>query len=449
MADSPINTNALLAINRRQALGGILSAAAASAWQPRVSWAASPSEQLRVAAVGVGSQGRRDLNSVAQASQVKVVALCDVEEKVLGKAQEQFEKAKAYFDYRRMLDEMEGEIDAVIVGTPDHMHGPISLDAMSRGMHVYVEKPLTHNLGELRQMQELAAEKQLVTQMGTQIHSHEAYRTAVHLLREGTIGKVQEAHLWVARVWSGPEEGRPDRADAVPEDFHWDLWLGVAPERPYVEQLYHPWKWRGWRDFGAGTIGDMGCHLLDPLFTALELQTPMEAVSRGPQHREETFAPNSDLTLTFAGTPYTAEKLALHWTDGKSQRHFPADLLPADTELPSGGSLLIGDQGVMLLPHVGFPTFFRDGEVMEMPIESVGSRDHYHEWADACCGIGTTSTPFSYACPVTEAVLVGVVAQDFPGQALKWNSAELSFDHAPANQLIHRKHREEWGMSKV
>jgi predicted dehydrogenase len=343
-----------------------------------------------------------------------------------------------------MLDEMAGDIDAVTVSTPDHMHGSIALAAMALGKHVYVQKPLAHNLAELRRMRDMAAEKKLITQMGTQIHSHEAYRTAAHMLREGAIGKVKEAHLWVGRVWSGPKDGKPKRSDEVPATLDWDLWLGVAPERPYVKGLYHPENWRGWRDFGTGTLGDMGCHLFDPLFTGLELSAPMEVVSRGPQHRAETYSPDCDFTFTFAGTPYTADRVTFRWTNGAITRDLAKGQFPKDIKLPGSGSFVVGEKGVMLLPHWSLPSFYRDGEPLDIPVESVGSRDHYREWADACRGEGTTSTPFSYACPVTEAVLVGTLAGNFPNQALQWNSAGLRFDYEPANELIRRTYREGW-----
>lgn len=293
-------------------------------------------------------------------------------------------------------------------------------------------------------MRDVADEKKLVTQMGTQIHSHEAYRTGAKMLRDGAIGKVREAYLWVGRVWSGPKEGAPKRADEAPANLDWNLWLGVAPERPYVQGLYHPENWRGWRDFGTGTLGDMGCHLFDPLFTGLELAAPIEVLSRGPQHRSETYAPDCDFTFTFAGTPYTTDRVTFRWTNGAIKPDLAKGQFPDGIKLPGSGSFVVGEKGVMLLPHWRLPSFYRDGEPLEIPVESAGSRDHYREWVDACRGEGTTSTPFAYACPVTETVLVGTLAGNFPDRPLKWNSEQLAFDHSPANELVRRKYRAGW-----
>jgi predicted dehydrogenase len=264
------------------------------------------------------------------------------------------------------------------------------------------------------------------------------------MLQQGAIGKVKEAHLWVGRVWSGPKEGRPKRGDEAPVNLDWNLWLGVAPERPYAKGLYHPQEWRGWRDFGTGTLGDMGCHLFDPLFTGLQLKAPIEVISRGPNHRLETYSPDCDITLTFDGTSHTADQVTFRWTNGAIKPDFAKGQFPEGIDLPGSGSFVVGEKGVMLLPHWSLPTFYRDGKQLDIPVESVGSVDHYHEWANACRGDGVTSTPFSYACPVTEAVLVGTVAGNFRDQPLKWNSADLSFDHQPANELVTRTYREGW-----
>ncbi|MEX2169916.1 MAG: Gfo/Idh/MocA family oxidoreductase [Pirellulales bacterium] len=444
MQPSTVRPSRRNGINRRQALGGMAAIAAVTALRPQRSWGQSPSDELRIASVGVGGMGWADLTSVATAPKVRVVALCDVDDGNLGRAHEQFSSAKTYRDYRRLLDEMNGEIDAVTVSTPDHMHGAVALAAMGLGKHVYVQKPLAQNLAELRRMRDVAAEKRLVTQMGTQIHSHESYRTAAHLLQQGAIGKVREAHLWVGRVWAGPPEGQPQRGDEVPANLDWNLWLGVAPERPYAKGLYHPQEWRGWRDFGTGTLGDMGCHLFDPLFTGLKLKAPIEVISRGPNHGEETYSPDCDFTLTFAGTPHTADRVTFRWTNGSIKPDVAKGQFPPDLKLPGSGSFVVGEKGVMLLPHWSMPTFYRDGQQIDIPVESVGSVDHYHEWAAACRGEGTTSTPFSYACPVTEAVLVGTLAGNFQDQPLEWNSADLSFDVAAANELVQRKYRDGW-----
>ena len=433
-------------LSRRGFLKSSFVAAAPLVFSSRC-YGESPNEMLNLAAVGVGGKGWSDLESSARGMNVRVVALCDVDANNLGRAAEKYQDAATFADYRRMFEKMESDIDAVLVSTPDHMHAPIALAAMSLGKHVHVQKPLSNSLDDLRAMQQMAAENpHLVTQMGTQIHSHESYRTATEMIRSGAIGKVSEAHLWVSKSWAGPKAGRPDQTDPVPQHLDWDLWLGASPERPYVDKIYHPGQWRGWKDFGAGTLGDMGCHIFDPVFSALDLGTPTSLISRGPQHYDETFAPDSDVTYQFEGTPYTTEKLKFRWTDGSGASRPDASLasLPPETNLPGAGAFLIGEQGVMVLPHWSLPSFYVNNENMDITVESLGNNDHYTEFTDACRGVGETSTPFSYACRVTEAVLTGVVAGSFPNRELTWDSAALRFDYDPANEQVERQYREGW-----
>jgi len=415
--------------------------------------AVSSSELLQVASVGVGGMiGRHDLSNLTGSPQVRLVALCDVDAKFLGEADMVFPGTKTFRDYRRMLDEMADDIDAVMISTPDHMHGSIALAAMELGKHVYCQKPLAHNLFECRAMGQMAADNnELVTQMGTQAHSHAAYRTGVAMIRAGAIGKVKEVHMWVSKSWDGPATGRPERTDPVPENFDWDLWLGVAPERPFAEKTYHPHQWRRWTDFGTGTLGDMGCHIFDPVFSALDLGAPTKVISNGPKCHAETYSPDSDVVYHYAGTEFTDGDITCRWTDGSAgsvpdvaKAQLPEPQSPEDPnafKFPGGGSFFVGEKGVMVLPHVDMPKFFSHGEPMDVAVEEVPGKNHYHEWADVCRGEGEASAPFSYGCPLTEAVLAGTIATRFPGEELTWNSADLKFDHEEANQLIRRQYR--------
>lgn len=402
---------------------------------------------LNLASVGVNGRGELDLSASSRGANVRIAAVCDVDSNSLELATNRYPDAKPFADYRVMLDKMGKDIDAVLISTPDHMHGPIALAAMQLGMHVHVQKPLAHNIAELRAMQTMAEKNpKLVTQMGNQAHSHHVYRTASATIRSGVIGKVSEAHLWVSKSWAGPPERRPDRADPVPAVLDWDLWLGVAPKRPFANGIYHPGGWRRWLDFGSGTLGDMGCHIFDPVFSCLDLGMPTKVVSKGPQHFEETFAPDSDVLYYFAPTQYTTDDFTFRWTDGNrgSQPDASRAQLPEGETLPAEGMFLIGEKGVMLLPHIGDPKFFRKGEPMDVKIISREGHDHHTQFTDACQGNGQTSTPFSYSARVTEAVLVGTVAGRFKDRELKWNSEKLAFDHAPANDVIKRTYREDW-----
>ena len=403
-----------------------------------------PLETLNVACVGVGGMGRGDMGNVSSGKNVRIVALCDTDAKSLGKAAKTHGKAETFADYRRMFDELGKDIDAVVVATPDHMHGAISIAALSLGKHVYCQKPIAHNLHECRRMATLAADNKLVTQMGTQVHSHTAYRSAVATLRTGVIGKVSEAHLWVGKSWGGSTAGRPDKKDPVPTNLDWDLWLGVAQDRPYVSKIYHPGQWRRWLDFGSGTLGDMGCHIFDPVFSALGIGAPRSVISKGPQHFREMFAPNGDFHYEFPGTDQTTETITFRWTDGGSEKAVAKAQLPKGEKLPGNGSFLVGEKGVMVIPHWSTPRFYSNGEKMPVEIQTLPSKNHRHEWTDACRGEGVTSTPFSYACPLTEAVLLGTVAGHFPDEKLTWDSAAMEFDHHLANALVRRRYREGW-----
>ncbi|MEM6259879.1 MAG: Gfo/Idh/MocA family oxidoreductase [Planctomycetota bacterium] len=433
---------------RRQIVKSGLAVGGAAMLGPSIVHGQGANETLNLAAVGIGGKGDSDLSASAAGKNVRVVGLCDVDSNALSNAANRYADAKSFKDYRVMLDKMGKDIDALLVSTPDHMHGPIALAAMELGIHVHVQKPLAHNIAELRAMQRMAEKNpKLVTQMGSQIHSYSAYRTAAATVRSGAIGKVSEAHLWVSKSWSGPEEGRPNRQDPVPASLDWDLWLGVAPHRPYANGAYHPANWRKWRDFGTGTLGDMGCHIYDPVFSCLDLGMPTSVVSKGPQTYEETFAPDTDVRYTFGQTPYTTEEVKFRWTDGR-QNSRPDGTRAQGAPLPGAGMFLVGEKAVMVTPHIGSPYFYKDGKKVEVEVVEKGSNDHYTEFTDACRGIGETSTPFSYSARVTEAVLVGVVASSFKDRELKWDSPNLAFDHKPATDLVHRTYRDGWGMNK-
>ena len=432
------------ATSRRQFIKATAGFGGAALLGPTILHGAAPNETLNLAAVGIGGKGAGDLSSSAAGKNVRVVAVCDVDSVKLGGATKRYGTATGFKDYRVMLDKMGKDIDALLISTPDHMHGPIALAAMQLGIHVHVQKPLAHNIAELRAMQLMAANNpKLVTQMGTQIHSHAAYRTAAATVRAGAIGKVSEAHLWVSKSWAGPPERRPDRSDPVPDHLDWDLYLGVAPHRPYVKGLYHPNNWRRWKDFGSGTLGDMGCHIFDPVFSCIDLGMPTSVVSNGPQHFEETFAPDTDVRYTFGPTPFTTNQVTFRWTDG-SRGSRPDASRAKGAPLPRAGMFLVGEKAVMVVPHIGMPQFYKDGQKIEVPVQQRGHNNHYTEFTDACRGEGKTSTPFSYSARVTEAVLVGVIAGDFKGRELTWDSEKLQFDHAPATAIVKRQYREGW-----
>ncbi len=416
--------------------------------------AAGANGRLRVASVGCGGKGWGDLTSVAASSEVDVVALCDVDSgpKMLGRAAEKFTKAAQYADWQKLLDD-EKNFDAVIVSTPDHMHAPIAMAAMARGKHVYCQKPLTHTVFEARQMRMAATKADVVTQMGNQIQSHVAYRTAVALVHDGAIGKVKEVHSWQ----SGPmkwliESDRPAGEDPVPAELKWDEWLGVASVRPYKTNIYAPFNWRGWQEYSNGQLGDFGCHIFDPVFMALELTSPKTIRAEAPPINREVWTKSAKVFYEFPGTPRTAtDTVRLTWYEGEGAKpSLEAVGLPTSFELPRAGSLLLGEKGTLLVPHVAEPQLLPADKFKDFKMPEPEERNHYTSWADACRGIGKTTSHFDYSGPLTEAVLLGTVAIRTAGETLAWDSAALKITNSSAaNALLTKPYRRGWEIQWV
>ncbi|MEY3896197.1 MAG: hypothetical protein RLZZ214_1717, partial [Verrucomicrobiota bacterium] len=322
---------------------------------------------------------------------------------------------------------------------------PIGVSAMKLGKHLYGQKPLAHDLHETRRMTELAAEKKLVTQMGIQCHSTAYYRIAAQVMRDGVVGKIREVHSWCAKSW-GDLSARPDTTDPVPEGFDWNQWLGVCAERPFIGgEYYHPGNWRKRLDFGTGTLGDMGCHIFDPLFMGLGLGAPVSARSEGPPPNKWNWALDGKVIYQFKGTPLTAGgTLDIIWYDGAARPPAEIIALTGKTQLPESGSILIGTEGVMLLPHYKLPEFSPAEKFKDYQFPKVKGLNHYAQFIDACRGEGKTTADFAYAGPLTEAILIGGIASRFQNTTLKWNSKELKFDLPAANAFVRRDYREGW-----
>jgi predicted dehydrogenase len=405
--------------------------------------------KLRLAAVGTGNKGADDLREISASPRLEVAAICDVDSSKahLGWAAEQYPRAARFSDYRRLLDRS-NLFDAVSVSTPDHMHAPIALAAMALGKHVFCQKPLTHTVQEARQMREVAEQRRLVTQMGNQIQSHHAYRTAVALLRDGAIGKVRDIHSWQAGEmgWLQTDK-RPAMADSVPNELSWNLWLGVAPERHFNAGLYHPINWRAWQDFSSGQLGDFGCHILDPVFMGLGLTAPISVEAEAPPLNGEVWAPRSKVSYRFPGTDRTVgPELPVTWYDG--QRHKPRRSplgIPTDFRLPGSGSVVVGEAGTMVIPHWDMPRLFPEDKFRDFEMPQLEDVNHYTSWVDACLDSGETTSNFGYAGPLTEAVLLGAVAIRFPGEQLQWDSqAARITNHPAANSRLTKSYRRSW-----
>lgn len=409
--------------------------------------------RLRTAHIGVGNMGMEDLKAISSHELVDVTALVDVDRTNLSAAQQLFPNAKTYSDYRVMLEEMKDEVDAVIVSTPDHTHAPASMMAMNMDKPVYCQKPLTHHVSEARAMKDLAAKKNLVTQMGIQVHSFYDYKLATLLIQSGIIGKVHTVRAWSPKNW-GYDGPAPEGSDPVPESLDWNLWLGTSSERPYKNDVYHPGKWRQLVDYGCGTLGDMGVHIFDTPYNALELDVPMTIVNECREPNGFGYPVNNTVTYEFPATPYTTETLKWVWYDGPGAPPEHEDLkLPNGDLLPDQGAMFLGENGRLLLPHFQqLPRKIVDGKYVEMDIESFNlgkpvkdyaseSKKHYHQFVDACLGKAETTAPFSYSARLTETILLGVIAGRFPGETLHWNSKKAKFDEKQANKFLDSKYR--------
>ncbi len=406
--------------------------------------------RLGIASVGTGGKGWSDLTGVAASPDVEVIGLCNIDssKEHLGRAAEKYQSARKYDDWRKLLDASK-DIQGVLVSTPDFMHAPIALAAMQLGKHVFCQKPLTHTVHESRQMQLAAKKFQVTTQMCNQIQSHSAYRTAVQIVHSGMIGKVKEVHSWQGGGTAWPRHiPRPEGSDPVPSHVRWDLWQGVAPERPYKQGMYHAFNWRGWQDYGTGQIGDFGCHILDPVFKSLKLGSPTALKATAPMLMPETWTDRATVRYDFPGTEFTyGPTIRVTWYDavGASPNRELLNDIPSGYSLPNAGSVLVGEKGSLVIPHVAMPKLFPEENFPADSIPVVNEVDHYVQWADACRGVGQTTSHFDYAGPLTEAVLLGTIGIRFPEQELKWDSKALKItNHAKAQERLTKPYRKGW-----
>lgn len=433
-------------ISRRSFIKGVAAGAALPLLVPRRSFAVE-APKLRHASIGTGGQASYDLESIFSSGKVEMVALCDIDEATMKKKAEKYPNARLYRDWREMLEKEAGNIDSVNVSTPDHIHAPASISAIRKGLHVYCEKPLTHNVYEARKVRLAAQKAGVVTQMGNQIHSHIYYRTAVHWLKEGAIGKVKSWHSWSGASFTTADKLRPKGEDPIPASVDWDLWLGVAPERPFKTDTYHPFKWRTWRDFGGGAVGDFGCHIFDPVFTALDIGAPLSLVCESECVSDEVYPAWTIAHYVFPGTPLTAgETINGSWMDGGKQPDTTdSPHLPKGYKLPGSGSMLIGEEGTMIIPHVGEPVMFPEAKFASYPKPNLDEVDHYHQFVDAALGHGSTGSHFAYAAPMTEAVLLANIGNRYPGTTLEWETIPCRFKgNDEATKLLRRAYRDGW-----
>ncbi len=404
----------------------------------------SPNETLNIAAIGIGGRGAANVGGVAGEN---IVALCDVDEKRAAKTLARFPQAKRHKDFRRMLDRMHREIDAVVVSTPDHTHAPAAVMAMKLGKHCYCEKPLSRTVLEARTMSKVATDAKLVTQMGTQIHAGDNYRRVVELIQTKAIGPVRDVHVWLGANFAGPprptnssQRDAPSEQPPVPEELDWDLWLGPAAYRPY-HPWYAPFGWRYWWNFANGVLGDFFCHYCDLPFWALDLRHPTTVEAEGSLHAE------SASHRTIARQQYPARgdlpPVTLTWYHGGG---YPAIVKEQAIPQWKNAVLFVGSKGMLisdygkhlLLPEADFADFERPAPFIP---DSIG---HHREWIEACKTGGPTTCNFDYAGALSEAALLSNVALR-TGKKLAWDAKALSAVGCPeADALIRREYREGW-----
>jgi len=431
--------------NRRAFLRRVSTGAIAAPAFIRNLISAPPSGTARLASFGAGGMAFVTLRMIAAHPKVKLVTVAEVDSAQLAQLKGKFDDAKVYKDWRRMLDKEHKNIDMVCVGTPDHMHAPMGMSAMHRGLPVYGQKPLAHDIFEVRRLTQTAAKKNLVTQMGIQIHSRKEYKQAVSLVHAGAIGKIKEVHSWSEKDW-GDMDPLPDRSDPIPETLDWDLWIGVCTPRPYLKGYYHPVNWRKRLDFGTATFGDMGCHIFDPVFGALQLTAPVSVRSEGASPNQWNWPVNTIIRYVFPGTQYTESKtVPVSWYDGVERPSAEIQALVGPNPIPGQGSIFIGTKGVMLLPHIGAPQLFPENQYKDFSLPQEESVNHYEQFVEAVLGNGQTSAPFSYSGPLTESVLLGPIATRFHKTTLEWNTRKLKFNNSPeASRFVRRKYRHGW-----
>ncbi len=428
---------------RRSALKSLAAAGLAAPFVVRHHVHAGPNETLNHASFGANGMALADLRSIVSSPHVNLVAVAEVDLSRATAVRNMFPKVRVYQDWRQLLDR-ERNLDTANISTPDHMHAPITMRLMQEGVHVYTQKPLTQTIYEARQLTRVARERNLVTQMGIQIHSHVVHRTVVRIIQDGAIGRVREVHTWSNKRWGDPNP-RPDRMDEVPAQLDWDGWLGVAADRPFLNGYYHPGQWRKRLDFGTGTFGDMGCHILDPVFTSLALTAPRTVRSEGNAPNQHSWAVDQQVQYVFPGTRHTTETLTLNWYDGS--RRPPQDVrnLLGDRNLHGQGSIYIGTNGILYSPYIAPPVLLPADRFRDYRMPQPGSENHYRQFVEACRGNGGTSAPFSYSGPLTESVLLGCLATRFRNTTLQWDAENLRVTNSnEATQHVRRTYRQGW-----
>jgi len=466
----------LTSVSRRTFVGSVAAAAGMMIVPRRVLGGPgyqAPSDRVNVATVGYAhGMGTSNTKACGKAG-ANIVALCDVDDSDGARLATErseifkdFPKAARYTDFRVMLEKQK-DIDAVVVATPDHSHAVVAMAAMQLGKHVYVQKPLTRTVSEARALTEAARRYKVVTQMGNQGHSGEGVRLIEEWIADGAIGKVREVHCWTNRpIWPQGQR-RPAGTPEVPAGLNWDLWIGPSPMRAY-NRAYHPFSWRAWYDFGAGALGDMGCHVMDASYTALKLGYPTSVmaaiayqVAEVPVEGgwtenarlayDDSYPPATIVHFTFPARDKKYPAVKLHWYDGGLLPERPDELEP-DRRLPESGTIFVGEKGKLVAEtYSESPRLIPESRMREYkrPKKTIPrvSNSHEQNWLDAIKGKIKPVGPFDYAGPFTETVVLGNVAVMFPGARLNYDGPRMRItNNAEANDLVQHHYRAGWAL---
>lgn len=444
--------------SRRQFLKATAGAALAAPW---IGWRSTangqaPSKEVRYAAFGASGRAWGNITEMMAVKGVKLVAVAEIDTTRAVNVGKGFPDAKVYQDWRVLLEKEAGNIDAVLVATPDHMHAPIALSAMNLGKHAYCEKPLSRTLHEARVLARVAAEKGLATQMGVQVGSTYGNRMAVRALQEKVVGRVISVHSMVNKSW-GADKPISQKEATPPASLDWDQWIGVSRKRPYIHGEFHPGNWRKRIGFGTGTLGDMGCHIYHPWFMGLGAPATLQVTSHGPAIVDEDSWPlNARVHHVMAGNEFSGgDTFEFTWYDGSAR---PGEDIAAlvggystddkgvkKSNVPSSGSVVVGEKGALVIPHGGPATLYVGGKLVKDALKYGESTSHHGDWVAAIREEGPPALAhFGYSGPMTETVLLGTVAQRLQGKTLDWDAAKGGFKQPEAQALVHDAYREGW-----
>lgn len=443
--------------SRREFIKTVAAVAAVSPLIQRCSSGNAPKDNiLNHACIGVGGMGLGDLKKFLQHPNIRIVAICDVDSEILKKASELVPVARPYKDWRELLREESKNIESVNVSVPDHNHFAIAYAAIKKGKHVYCQKPMCHDVAEVRILTEAAVKAGVVTQLGTQYAATVGDQTGVRLIKDRVIGKIKNIYLCSNRpsaVDYRLEGPRPPKGEAPPPTLDWDLWTGTAPEREYAPVIYHTMKWRAWQDFGTGWSGDIGCHIFDAVWKGLGLKAPVSVIAEvqqswkdSPARRADNWPQSDHITWMFPGNSFTEKDLVqVEWFDGEFYPPKEVMDLLQGSEYPAESAMLIGTEGALLIPHQGTTVLLPEEKFKDQVIPKFEPGNHYNNYVVACLGGPEAESPFALTGPMTEAILLGTVAIRVPDRLLEWDPVKMRFPNYPeADKLIRRKYRKGW-----